>query len=139
MAALSPCLRGLPARRVPPRPTRGLRTCPAHAPPPPPPLSLSRADGGRPVRYLNELEWVGGLIYANVWTTNCLAVIDPATGAVRAWVDMQARPAPPCPPSAACPAPDPAPACPCSLLLPVTPCPARRRRYARPLLPASTS
>lgn len=50
---------------------------------------VSVTDGGRPVRYLNELEWVGGLIYANVWMTDCLAVIDPATGAVRAWVDIQ--------------------------------------------------
>lgn len=42
-------------------------------------------DGGRAVGLLNELETVGGLVYANVWLTECLAIIDPATGFVTAW------------------------------------------------------
>jgi len=43
---------------------------------------------GRPVPMLNELEWVDGEIYANVWQTSRIARIDPATGAVKAWIDL---------------------------------------------------
>ncbi|WP_157190270.1 glutaminyl-peptide cyclotransferase [Novosphingobium sp. Rr 2-17] len=46
-----------------------------------------RADG-QPVIYLNELEWIDGEIWANVWTTSRIARIDPATGNVKAWVDL---------------------------------------------------
>ena len=44
--------------------------------------------GGNPVRMLNELEWVDGEIYANVWKTDRVARIDPATGEVKAWIDL---------------------------------------------------
>jgi glutaminyl-peptide cyclotransferase len=37
---------------------------------------------GNPVRNLNELEWVKGEIYANVWLTHSIIRIDPATGKV---------------------------------------------------------
>jgi glutaminyl-peptide cyclotransferase len=37
---------------------------------------------GRPVANLNELEWVKGEIYANVWLTHAIVRIDPATGKV---------------------------------------------------------
>ena len=37
---------------------------------------------GKPLPNLNELEWVKGEIYANVWHANWIARIDPATGAV---------------------------------------------------------
>lgn len=37
---------------------------------------------GRPVANLNEVEWVKGQIYANVWLTHVIARIDPATGKV---------------------------------------------------------
>jgi glutaminyl-peptide cyclotransferase len=37
---------------------------------------------GAPVRNVNELEWVKGEIYANVWETNWIIRIDPATGRV---------------------------------------------------------
>ncbi|MBK9170180.1 MAG: glutaminyl-peptide cyclotransferase [Bryobacterales bacterium] len=47
-------------------------------------------DAGRPVRYLNELEWVKGRIYANVWQSEQLAVIDPRSGRVEAWIDLTA-------------------------------------------------
>ena len=43
---------------------------------------------GRPVSYLNELEWVEGEILANVWQTSRIARIDPATGEVKAWIDL---------------------------------------------------
>ena len=43
---------------------------------------------GRPLQQINELEWVRGDIYANVWMTDRIARIDPATGAVRGWIDL---------------------------------------------------
>jgi len=43
---------------------------------------------GRPVRYLNELEWIEGKIWANVYTTDRIVIIDPATGAVEGIVDL---------------------------------------------------
>jgi glutaminyl-peptide cyclotransferase len=45
-------------------------------------------DGGQPVTNLNELEWVRGQLYANVWMTNRIARIDPATGNVVGWIDL---------------------------------------------------
>jgi glutaminyl-peptide cyclotransferase len=49
-------------------------------------------DAGQPVLNLNELEWVKGEIFANVWLTNRIARIDPATGRVRAWLDLTGLP-----------------------------------------------
>jgi len=43
---------------------------------------------GQPVDQLNELEWIKGQIYANIWQTNRLARIDPKTGDVTAWIDL---------------------------------------------------
>ncbi|KAK9807120.1 hypothetical protein WJX73_007187 [Symbiochloris irregularis] len=48
--------------------------------------SVQVTDGGKPVRYLNELEWVNGEVWANVWQTECIARIDPASGHVRGWM-----------------------------------------------------
>ena len=45
-------------------------------------------DRGRPVVDLNELEFVRGSVLANVWHTDRIAVIDPATGTVTAWLDL---------------------------------------------------
>ena len=42
---------------------------------------------GRPVRYLNELEYIDGRIWANVYTTDLIVIINPSTGAVEATVD----------------------------------------------------
>lgn len=42
---------------------------------------------GRPLRNLNELEWIDGKIWANVYMTDIIAIIDPATGKVEATVD----------------------------------------------------
>ncbi len=44
---------------------------------------------GRPVESLNELEWIGGEVYANVWNTDLIVRIDPATGAVVGVVDLR--------------------------------------------------
>ncbi|WP_418982770.1 glutaminyl-peptide cyclotransferase [Alistipes sp.] len=43
---------------------------------------------GEPVQYLNELEWIDGRIWANVYTTDQIAIIDPATGLVEGVVDL---------------------------------------------------
>ena len=45
-------------------------------------------DDGRPIADLNELEWVKGEIYADIWQTNTIARIDPATGHVVGWIDL---------------------------------------------------
>lgn len=44
---------------------------------------------GEPLELLNELEWIGGKIWANVYTTDWIAVIDPATGVVEGLVDLR--------------------------------------------------
>jgi glutaminyl-peptide cyclotransferase len=44
--------------------------------------------GGRPVDRLNELEYVKGEVYANVWQTDYVARIDPKTGRVTSWIDF---------------------------------------------------
>lgn len=43
---------------------------------------------GVPVRNINELEWVKGQVFANIWMTNRIARIDPATGKVVGWIDL---------------------------------------------------
>ena len=43
---------------------------------------------GEPVRFLNELEWIDGRIWANVYTTDQIIIIDPATGTVEGVVDL---------------------------------------------------
>lgn len=42
---------------------------------------------GRPIRYLNELEYIDGKIWANVYTTDLIVIINPANGNVEATVD----------------------------------------------------
>ncbi len=43
---------------------------------------------GRPVSGLNEMEYIDGEVWANVWQTDFIVRIDPATGAVGAVVDL---------------------------------------------------
>ncbi|HEX8642801.1 MAG TPA: glutaminyl-peptide cyclotransferase [Allosphingosinicella sp.] len=43
---------------------------------------------GQPVAALNELEYVGGEILANVWMTTRIARIDPASGRVTGWIEL---------------------------------------------------
>jgi glutaminyl-peptide cyclotransferase len=43
---------------------------------------------GVPVDQLNELEWVKGEVYANVYQTDRIARIDPASGRVVGWIDL---------------------------------------------------
>jgi len=44
-------------------------------------------DGSRVIAMLNELECVGGEIYANVWQTNRIVRFRPSDGAVMGWID----------------------------------------------------
>ncbi|MEA1941641.1 MAG: glutaminyl-peptide cyclotransferase [Pseudomonadota bacterium] len=44
--------------------------------------------GGRPVRRLNELEWVDGEIWANVWQSAMIVRIDPDNGEVTGLIDL---------------------------------------------------
>lgn len=44
---------------------------------------------GRPVPRLNELEWIDGEIWANVWQTNQIVRIDPNSGVVNSVVDLR--------------------------------------------------
>ena len=50
--------------------------------------TITVTDGSQPVRELNELEYVKGEIYANVWHDNRIATIDPQSGHVKAWIDL---------------------------------------------------
>ncbi|MFN2287330.1 MAG: glutaminyl-peptide cyclotransferase [Chromatocurvus sp.] len=43
---------------------------------------------GKPQRRLNELEWIEGRIWANVWQTDEIVIINPATGAVEGVLDL---------------------------------------------------
>jgi glutamine cyclotransferase len=44
---------------------------------------------GRPLPNLNELDWVKGQVYANVWQTDFIVRIDPATGKVVGLIDLR--------------------------------------------------
>jgi glutamine cyclotransferase len=50
---------------------------------------LTVKDGSTPVPELNELEYVRGEIYANVWQTDRIARISPKTGQVIGWIDLR--------------------------------------------------
>jgi glutamine cyclotransferase len=45
-------------------------------------------DGGIAIRDLNELDYVRGEIYANVWHTDRIARISPESGRVIGWIDL---------------------------------------------------
>ena len=45
-------------------------------------------DNGRPVPQLNELEFVKGEIFANVWQTERIVRISPSDGRVTGWIDL---------------------------------------------------
>jgi glutamine cyclotransferase len=46
-------------------------------------------DRDSPVWGLNELEYIDGQIYANVWPTERIVKVDPETGRVIGWIDME--------------------------------------------------
>lgn len=50
--------------------------------------TLSVTESGRPLVKLNELEWIDGRIWANIWHTDRVVVIDPDSGNVVASLDL---------------------------------------------------
>ena len=50
--------------------------------------SLRVTDNGKPVKNLNELEYIHGQIYANVWMADRIARISPETGKVLEWINL---------------------------------------------------
>jgi len=46
-------------------------------------------DRGAPVRDLNELEYIRGEIYANIWHSDRIARISPQSGRVTGWIDLR--------------------------------------------------
>ncbi len=49
---------------------------------------ITVTDHDQPVANLNELEWVDGEIYANIWGTTHIARINPDNGKVVGWIDL---------------------------------------------------
>ena len=45
-------------------------------------------DHGKPVTQINELEYIHGQVYANIWHTDRIARISAATGKVLGWIDL---------------------------------------------------
>ena len=43
---------------------------------------------GRPLEQINELEWIDGEVFANIWQDSRIARIDPETGVVKAFIDL---------------------------------------------------
>lgn len=50
--------------------------------------TLKVTDNGLALPYINELEFINGFIYANVWTTNFIVKIDPESGKVMGRIDL---------------------------------------------------
>ncbi|MGA8087580.1 MAG: glutaminyl-peptide cyclotransferase [Terracidiphilus sp.] len=50
---------------------------------------ITVTDRGKPVTQLNELEYIHGEIYANIWHANRIARISPTTGRVVGWIDLK--------------------------------------------------
>lgn len=50
--------------------------------------TVTVTDEGREILRLNELEYVKGEVYANVWKEDLIARIDPATGHVTGWLNL---------------------------------------------------
>ncbi len=44
---------------------------------------------GEALNYINELEWIDGKLWANVYTTNYIVIIDPATGVVEGMINCE--------------------------------------------------
>lgn len=51
--------------------------------------SIEVTADGKPLQRINELEWIKGELWANVWMTDRIARIDPKTGKVTGWVDLK--------------------------------------------------
>jgi len=51
--------------------------------------SIEVTDDTGPVTRLNELEYIQGKIYANIWQSDFVAMISPVTGSVVGWIDLR--------------------------------------------------
>jgi glutamine cyclotransferase len=51
--------------------------------------SLAVTENGKPVPRLNELEWIQGSIWANVWQSDRIVIIDPNSGEVTGSINLQ--------------------------------------------------
>ncbi len=49
---------------------------------------VSVHDGNTSVADINELEYVNGDVYANIWMQQKIAIINPQTGQVKGWIDL---------------------------------------------------
>ena len=50
--------------------------------------TIAVADGKTPIKEINELEYVRGEIYANIWHRDKIVIISPQTGTVAGWIDL---------------------------------------------------
>lgn len=46
-------------------------------------------DQQQEINRLNELEYINGKIYANIWLTKMIAIISPENGNVEAWINIK--------------------------------------------------
>jgi glutamine cyclotransferase len=53
-----------------------------------PKKSVVVKDLEREVGFLNELEYINGQVFANIWETDLIAIISPEDGTVTAWIDL---------------------------------------------------
>ena len=51
--------------------------------------SIRVKDNGNPVNRLNDLQYIKGKVYANVYLTSRIIIISPETGEVTGWIDLQ--------------------------------------------------
>jgi glutaminyl-peptide cyclotransferase len=49
---------------------------------------IAVVDNGLGIRWLNELEYVNGIVYANIWQQDRIAIIQPSSGQVTGWIDL---------------------------------------------------
>ena len=50
--------------------------------------SIKVTENGKAVRQINELEWIDGKIWANIWRADRILIIDPESGKVTASIDL---------------------------------------------------
>jgi len=51
--------------------------------------TVAVSDRGSPLKEINELEYINGVLYANVYRTDWIVRIDPETGSVLGWTNMR--------------------------------------------------
>jgi len=48
--------------------------------------------GATQISSINELEYIEGMIYANIWPTSIIVIISPQTGEIQAWFSLKEKP-----------------------------------------------